>query len=403
MRIVEINTVNYSSTGKIMLDIADTLRSQGHIVYCYCAPNIGTLKRDGTRFIGDELSRNAAIAFCKLTGREDLALKMSTKAFLEDLDQIQPDVIHLHCIHGWFVNAPLLFEYIKVHNTRVVWTLHDCWPFTGHCTYFDAVGCNKWKEEGGCNNCPQKDVFPESLVDYSNHMFKVKKETFCGVQNMTLVTPSKWLASHVKESFLKEYKIKVINNGIDLKIFHEYQDCSAVQQKYGIDKKKYTLLGVAFQWETRKGLDVFLQLRERLGQDFQIVLVGTSAAIEKQLPEGIIAIRRTADQNELAQLYSCADLFINPTYEDNFPTVNLEALACGTAVVTFDTGGSAESIDPVCGTVVKKGDVDGMVKAIMYYYTSLPYSHSDCTGRAELYNKTKMARNYLKILEQKTK
>ena len=254
----------------------------------------------------------------------------------------------------------MLFSYIKKHNVPTVWTLHDCWSFTGQCPYFTIVRCDKWKT--GCHNCPQYKEYPASFYDNTKRMWKLKKKWFTGIGNMTIVTPSKWLAELAKESYLKEYPIEVINNGIDLDVFKPTP--SNFRERYGIPAETHIVLGVSFAWGYRKGLDCFVEMAEKLGEQYQIVLVGTDDEIDKNLPQNIISIHRTQNQKELAEIYSAADVFAMPTREENYPTVNMEAIACGTPVVTFNTGGSPEMLNEKVDRVVPVDDVNEMMSEI---------------------------------------
>lgn len=362
MKIFQINGGVFGSTGKIMFDIADIAHSQGHEVLC-AAPITSTNRnkqpKDPYIQIGSYYGRCLNVLLARLTGLEGCFAVLPTWRLLKQIDRFRPDVLHIHSIHNSYLNLPMLFHYIKRHNIRVVWTLHDCWAFTGHCAHFDMIGCEKWK--AGCRNCPQYNSYPKSYIDNSRTMYSLKKKWFCGVENLTIITPSNWLAGLVKQSFLKEYPVQVIHNGIDLSVFCPRE--SDFRKRYHCEEKTI-VLGVAFGWEKRKGLDVFVELSKRLEPHYQIVLVGTDAKVEKQLPPNIISIRRTQNQQELAVIYTAADVFVNPTREDNFPTVNMEAIACGTPVVTFNTGGSPEMLDDSCGAVVEKDDVDKLEKQI---------------------------------------
>lgn len=362
MKIFQINGGVFGSTGKIMFDIAETARQEGHEVLC-AAPITSTNrnKQPGQPYlkIGSFYGRCLNVLLTRLTGCEGCFAVLPTLQLLKQIDQFQPDVLHIHSIHNSYLNIPMLFRYIKRNNTRVVWTLHDCWAFTGHCAHFDMIGCDKWKT--GCRNCPQYQSYPKTYWDNSRIMYVLKQKWFRGVQDLTIVTPSHWLAGIVKQSFLGHYPVKVIHNGIDLSVFQPRE--SDFRKRYGCEEK-IVLLGVAFGWGKGKGLDVFVELGERLDDRYQIVLVGTDEQVEKELPQSIIAIRRTQNQQELAEIYTTADVFVNPTREDNYPTVNMEALACGTPVITFNTGGSPEMLDEACGAVVGKDDVDALEKQI---------------------------------------
>lgn len=363
MRIVQINGGAKGSTGKIMMGIAEVARAQGHEVMC--ASPITTTNRNagedcGYYRIGTFNSRRVNVALARITGFNGCFAWFETYKLLKKIDEFKPDIIHLHNLHDSYINLPMLFSYIKKHNVPTVWTLHDCWSFTGQCPYFTIAKCDRWK--AGCHNCPQYKEYPASLYDNTKKMWQLKKKWFTGVKNMTIVTPSEWLAGLAKESYLKEYPIQVINNGIDLDVFKPTH--SNFREQYGIPGDKYIVLGVSFAWGYRKGLDCFAEMAEKLGDKYQIVLVGTDGEIDKNLPKNIISIHRTQNQKELAEIYSTADVFAMPTREENYPTVNMEAIACGTPVVTFDTGGSPEMLNEKVDRVVPVDDVNEMMSEI---------------------------------------
>ena len=396
MKILSINTFNIGSTGNIMLNVADKAKTVG-IKTVVCCPK----SRDNSRrvvesqiLIGDRISRNAHIKLSQITGREGCFSYFATKKLLRQIDEYAPDIIHLHNIHGWYINIPLLFKYIKKKNIKTVWTLHDCWSFTGHCPHFVMQKCDKW--ETGCYGCPRYRQYPQSYVDNSKYMYKLKKKWFTGVNDMTIVTPSEWLAKLVKRSYLKDYPVKVINNGINLGVFKPTE--SDFRQKYGCQDKKI-LLGVAFDWGIAKGLDVFVELSKRLPSDYQIVLVGTNDAVKAQLPDNIIAINRTQDQAELAGIYTSADVFVNATREEVLGLVNIEANACGTPVVTFRTGGSPECIDETSGSVVDCDDVDALEKEIIRICELHPYSEEACLERARSFHMNDRFKEYVDLYE----
>ena len=363
MRIVQINGGAKGSTGKIMMGIAEVARAQGHEVMC--ASPITTTNRDagedcGYYRIGTFNSRRLNVALARITGFNGCFAWFETYKLLKKIDEFKPDIIHLHNLHDSYINLPMLFSYIKKHNVPTVWTLHDCWAFTGQCPHFTIAKCDKWKV--GCHNCPQYKEYPASLYDNTKKMWQLKKKWFTGVKNMTIVTPSEWLAGLARESYLKQYPIEVINNGIDLNVFKPTH--SNFRKQYGIPGDKYIVLGVSFAWGYRKGLDCFVEMAEKLDERYQIVLVGTDDEIDKNLPQSIISIHRTQNQKELAEIYSAADVFAMPTREENYPTVNMEAIACGTPVVTFDTGGCAETVDTSTGIIVSVNEIDKLIEAI---------------------------------------
>lgn len=268
------------------------------------------------------------------------------------MKEYDPDVIHLHNLHGYYINIEILFDALKQMEKPVVWTLHDCWAFTGHCAYFEYQGCDRWKR--GCEECPQKHNYPASyLLDQSKRNYQQKKTSICQLKELTIVSPSQWLANLVKQSFLRRYSLQVIPNGIDVEIFSPMQ--TKIKDQYGINGKK-VVLGVASEWSSRKGIQDFVKLADVLDENYQIVLIGR--VYDKVDKKNITFISRTSNRRELAEWYSAAEVLFNPTYEDNYPTVNLEAQACGTPVITYNTGGSPEGVK--MGWCVEKGDLLGV-------------------------------------------
>ena len=395
MKILEINIVNFASTGNIMRQVADVARSDGHEVICCFYANRNKAKDKDCIYIGNKVTHNIHKKLCRYTGYNGCFSVFSTWNFLRKVKKFGPDIIHLHNLHNCYINLPMLFKFIKKNDIKVVWTLHDCWSFTGQCPYFTASGCSKWKT--GCYDCPRFDKYPASKVDRTRKMWALKKKWFTGVSNMTLVTPSEWLSSLVKESYLKDYPVTVINNGIDLNVFRPVQ--SDFRKARGLEDK-YIVLGVASVWEERKGLDVFIELAGKLDDRFAIVLVGTNDEIDKKLPDRIISIHRTNDQKELAEIYTAADLFLNPTREENYPTVNMEAIACGTPVLTFDTGGCKEIVDERSGLVITDESIENIEKKVAEICTGHVFSEADCLKRAESFDSASKYRSYLQLFEQ---
>ena len=397
--IVSVNLGNFGSTGGIMRNISALAEEEGYLTYRAYPENVKNLppeERDIILCNSFVLRVNRKLA--EITGRNGCFAVISTLRFLSALNKIKPDILHFHNLHNSYINIPLLFGYVKKRNIRVIWTLHDCWSFTGRCPYFDMAKCNKWQT--GCGNCPYpKDGYPSALVDKTAKMWKLKRKWFTGVEDMTIVTPSQWLADLVKESFLKDYPVKVINNGIDLSVFKPTE--SDFRRKHGIDDK-YMLLGVADGWGARKGLDVFIELSKRLdSKKYQIVLVGTNDNVDKQLPDNIISVHRTQNQQELVEIYTAADLFVNPTREENYPTVNMESIACGTPVLTFRTGGSPEIPDETCGAVVDCDDIDALVSEIIRITEEKPFSQEACLQRAKAFDKDKLFGEYVNLYENR--
>ena len=395
MKVFFVNTVcGVGSTGKIATSLLQLLKEQGDegCVAFGVGEARGVAPGEAYRTVS-KTQYYAHNILSRLTGREGLFSAARTRTLVEQIKKYNPDVIHLHNLHGHYLNYEILFRYLAGAGKPVVWTLHDCWAMTGHCTHFAAVDCEQWKDR--CRSCKQLRQYPKCYTCGNvRDNYDRKRAAFTSIANMTLVTPSHWLAALTRESFLKDYPVQVIHNGIDLSVFRPVE--SDFRDRYNC-RGKYILLGVAFDWGYRKGLDVFVELSRRLDERFQIVLVGTNETLDKQLPENIISIHRTRDQQELAQIYTAADLFVNPTREEALGLVNVEALACGTPVLTFRTGGSPECIDPGCGCVVDCDDVDALEREIRRLENQRPFTAEACRARAEYFDVNKRFAEYLKL------
>ena len=392
MKIVQINTTcGVGSTGKICEGISGVLTAnhvENYILY--------SSKTDGYPLgIGCSDDRYIKIQALKsrIFGNYGFNSRRATAKIIGELDRIRPDIVHLHNIHGHDCHLGLLFDYLRQRRIKVVWTFHDCWVFTGYCPHFTMVRCGKWRE--GCRDCVQRREY-SWFFDRSRYLYEEKKRALEG-SDLTIVTPSAWLKGLVGQSFLQHCPVQVIHNGIDLGVFRPTG--SDFRSRYGLEGKKI-VLGVSFDWGAKKGLDVFVELARRLPDDYRIVLIGTDDATDRQLPDNVVSIRRTQDQRELAGIYTAADVLMNPTREENFPTVNMEALACGTPVVTFRTGGSPEMLDPTCGSVVDCGDVDAMEREIRRVCGERPYSEQQCTSKALEFDKNDRYKEYLKLYER---
>lgn len=362
--ILQINNIDMFSTGNIMLNIAKVARERGYQAITAskkCKMSTDLHRNDSNHiYIGNRISNTLHRYWSWMTDLQDTGSVFTTLKFIRQIDKINPDIIHLHDVLGWYLNMDILFRYIRKKNIPVIWTFHDCWAFTGRCIYFDSVDCQCWKT--GCGNCPQIHYMPRSWwFDLSAWNYKRKRKLFTAIKNMTIVTPSIWLKDLTKQSFLKQYDVQVINNGINL---HNFKPTTGLIFDELKKSGKKIILGVAGTWSARKGLDVFLQLEKELPDDLQIVIVGLAQNDFEQNTK-IKAISRTNNQQELAQIYTAAHVLVNPTFEDNFPTVNLEALACGTPIITYRTGGSPESVDENTGIVVEQGDYKTLYKSII--------------------------------------
>lgn len=401
-KLFQINvSLNYLSTGKIAEGIAMVAKNHGWNCYTAYSGRYGRPSNFPALMVSSKLEEYVHYAKSLLYDGQGLGSKHATRRLIRKIRTISPDVVHLHNIHGSFINYEIIFQYLQEQNIPIVWTMHDCWPFTGHCAYFDRVGCEKWKEL--CRACPQRHSYPKSLVDRCERNFLKKKMLFGSYDNLTLVPVSSWLGDLVSESFLKNKPIQVIHNGIDLKVFRP--TISDVRNRYSIGNK-CMLLGVANGFGGRKGLRDFIQLADLLGPEYKVVLVGATDEERQNIPNNVIALGKTENILELVKLYTTADIFLNPTYEDNFPTTNLEALACGTPVITYRTGGSPEALDDTTGIVVEQGNVFALAEAVKEIKKRIQgkngaFSTIECRKRAETYfNKDKCFEKYIKVYEQ---
>lgn len=395
-RIVSINLGNSESTGNIMRGITNSAIDLGYEAICAYPLRLKNNKILDKDIVICGIFHNLLSGMIdRLIGISNCGSFFSTWKLIRKLEKFHPEIIHLHNIHGGYINLPMLFRYMKKNNISLVWTLHDCWAFTGRCPHFVLSKCEKWKT--GCYSCPfPKNYYPATLFDTSKVMWKLKKKWFTSLKDVTIVTPSKWLAELVEKSFLKKYPIKVINNGIELEVFKPKE--SNFKKKYKIEKK-FVILGVSSGWSPRKGIDIFIKLSKELNENYQIVLVGTNDKIDKILPKNIISIHHTHNQEQLIEIYSAANVFLNPTREDTFPTVNIEALACGIPVITFKTGGSPEIIDNLSGIIVECDDLVGLKHAIELTCENKKFLKKDCLKRAKFFEKQKRFTEYIKIYD----
>ena len=400
MKVLEINSVcGIRSTGRICTDLADVLKAGGHTCrVAYGREQVPEKYREIAIRIGSENGVRWHGLQSRLLGHTGFYSKAATQKFIQEIEEYQPDLVHLHNLHGYYLHIGLLFDYLKEKQIPVVWTLHDCWAFTGHCAHFDEVHCDQWKTQ--CTHCVQTGTYPACwLRDNVKRNFEEKKQLFTALSNMVIVTPSRWLADHVKASFLGKFPVEVIHNGIDQNVFYPTE--GDFRKKYHLENK-HIILGVASAWSRSKGLYDFIELAKRLPDDHQIVLVGLTAKQIAEMPKGILCIERTNNAQELAEIYTAADVFVNPTWADTFPTVNIEALACGTPVLTYRTGGSPEIADVSCGCVVEPGDLDGLLREIDRIIHDHPYSREACLQRAAQYEKSKKFAQYIKLYEKLT-
>lgn len=354
-----INVVcGIKSTGRICTDLADGLAKQGHKVkIAYGREVVPKQYKKYAIRIGNDMDVDIHAGLARITDSSGFHSKFYTKQFIKWVKNFDPDVIHLHNIHGYYINVEMLFEYLRACGKRIIWTLHDCWSFTGHSVFCDAIDCRKWQT--GCKHCPQKLEYPRSFLDRSARNWKKKSKIFTNIPNLLIVTPSHWLAGLVKKSYLKNYTVTTIYNGIDTSCFYPLENDF---RKYYHLEDKFIILAVASTWNEKKGFNDYVKLAGMLDERYKIIMVGLTKRQIKDLPDLMFGLERTASTKELAAMYSASDVFLNLTYVDTYPTVNLEAAACGGKVVTYKTGGSPEGVEDVI--VVEKGNLNAVLDVL---------------------------------------
>lgn len=399
-KLLQINIeVNRGSTGRIAEQIGEIAIESGFESYICYARGYNPSRSNVIR-IGSKLSFLSHVLKTRLFGDQLRASTFATKKLISKIKEINPDIIHLHQLHGYYLDINIFFDFLVIFNKPVIWTLHDCWAYTGHCCYYERVSCKKWLTE--CSACPLKHYYPQSwFFDNSNKNYRVKKYLFNNVKDLTLVPVSNWLGSEVSLSFLKDKNILPIENGIDLRKFI-YSDPSSIRIKHNLGNKKI-ILGVASPWSDLKGLKDFVKLSEMVESDTQIILIGLTESQKKGLPENIIGISRLADPHDLARYYSLADVFVNPSIAESFGLVTVEAMSCGTPVVGYNVTATPELIAPGAGFVVEKGDIKGLMDKIKTVL-DLGRSHfSEATRKRVMdnYNHEKQYRKYIELYESK--
>jgi len=398
MKVLQINSVSgYGSTGRIVREIGEKIVASGGESYVAYGRKPEWAEKEAIR-IGGNWSCLMHGLRSRLTDGQGWGSEKATFDFIAGIRHIRPDIIHLHNLHGYYLNIRVLFEFLAEAGLPVIWTLHDCWPLTGHCTHFAYQGCEKWLT--GCGGCPQLRSYPASWTDRSAWNYRLKSGLFAAVRDMTVVPVSYWLGNIVRKSVLQQYPVEVIQNGIDTEVFRPV--IGNIRERYGIGER-FMILGVTNDWCRQKGLEDFRRLNEWIdSRKYVIVLVGLTAAQIRDLPREVIAVGRTKDVRELAAFYSAADVFVNLTWEDTFPTTNLEALACATPVITYRTGGSVEAVTPETGFVVDQGDLRALCRILDALYVNgvAPYREA-CRLRAETcFEKSICYERYIQLYNQ---
>lgn len=393
MKVLQINIFGNLSTGRIAVDLYRTLAEYGHTGILAFARNTTADNVPYIR-IGSKLEVCIDGVLTRITDRAGFFSKSSTRKLISEITQYEPDIVHIHNLHGYYINVELLFDFLKIWGKPVVWTLHDCWPYTGHCCYYSMVECNKWQTE--CSECPQTKAYPASLlVDNSRWNYKRKRELFTSLPNLNLVTVSNWLEKEVGKSFLKKIPCRTIYSGIDLNVFRPME--GSFRKKYSLENK-IIVLGVASTWDVRKGLNDFIRLSKMLDEDYRIVIVGVNESEKRRLTSRMIGISRTDSVQELAEIYSAADVFFNASVEETFGLPTVEAMACGTPAIVYNATALPEVVNQECGYIVEPHDLKAVVKILKdRQYETI--TKDSCIKQAEKYEKHKQFTHYIELYE----
>lgn len=388
MTVVQINCSANGSTGNIAKAIHRSLLDKGDDSYIFFGG--GTPTEKNMVRVGNYFSLHAHAVLSRNLGKQGYFSLYATKKLIRQLKKIQPDIIHLHNLHGSYLNLPLLFRYLKKSSANIVLTLHDCWLFTGKCPHFTVVGCDKWKES--CGNCPQLNIYPRSKVDTTSKCLLDKKKWLSGFgDRMHIVAVSNWLRDMAKQSYFSQYSIQTIYNGINIDIFRP-RDTVNIKNKYNLNDK-FVILGVSSNWNDQKGLMEFFRLSQQLSQNEVIVLVGLTQEQIKSMPQHIVGIQRTENQEELAELYSSADIFVNTSKEETFGLVTAEAMACGTPVIVYYSTACAEIVDQHNGYVMKMDQSEQL-------YAYIQRAKADALHVNTIYSDKIMVEKYIKLYEE---
>ena len=403
MKIIQINSCyGTGSIGRIVRDIDCMLRNYGLDSVCVYAENPQEPPMHGYK-MGNPIDKKIHALKTRVEGRQGYGSKMETKRLLRFLDKEKPNIVHLHNIHANYININILFKYLAKKNIVTIITLHDTWFFTGKCTYFTIVKCEKWKKY--CKHCPKNKMEVKSwFFDSSSRVFKDKMNKYKAIQKLYLVGCSKWIADCAKKSPLFEKRdIRVINNGVRLNIFRE-RDHEELKYRSGLSDR-FVILGFGNKWLYEENP----QMLENIIREFHnaiVVLVGCTdmdkAIYKKRYTSNQLQmISYINDVNELAKEYAKADVFINLTLEDNYPTVNMESICCGTPAITYDSGGSPEMVvHGETGYIIHKYDWDSLKSCILKIMNGRIDRHFCAEYGRMHFNQEKRYLEYLKLYKE---
>lgn len=399
MKVLMINSLcGVRSTGRVCTDLAVMLETQGHDVkIAYGRGNVPERFQKYAVRIGSELDIKCHGVKARLADASGFGSILATKRFLNWVEDYDPDIIHLHNLHGYYINVELLFQYLRHCGKPILWSFYDCWSFTGHCAHFDYNKCDKWQTE--CNRCAHLSEYPRSYLDKTAVNFQRKRQLFTGVPNLQLIVPSAWMRSMVEKSYMKDYPCHVLPNGIDLSQFSPRESNIRTQMEIG---DRHLVVGVSSVWHKMKGLDHINRLAQALPKEqYSILLVGGNDK-GNWIDPSILRISHTDSIAQLCEVYTAADVFINPTLQETQGLTTLEAFACGTPAVVFNSGGAAECVDDSCGIVVTKDDFTALKDAVLLACEQKSFAAEACFSKAKVYDKNARYQSFLQLYDDST-
>ena len=398
MKVLMINSVcGVRSTGRICTDLAQMLEAKGHTVkIAYGRMAVPENYQTYAHKIGGDLDVKLHGLKARLWDASGFGSKKATRRFIKWVEEFDPDIIHLHNIHGYYLNVELLFKYLRRCGKPILWSFYDCWSFTGHCAHFDYNGCAKWQT--GCQNCQFKKEYPKSFLDRSKQNYEKKRRLFTGIPNLQLIVPSKWMASMVSQSYMKEYPCHILPNGIDIE---QFSPVSGARDTY-VSEGQHLVLGVSSVWQKMKGLEHINKLAQSLPKDKYAILLVGGGEDKEPIDPSILRVHHTDSVKELCRIYTAADVFINPTLQETQGLTTVEAFACGTPAVVFNAGGAAECVDETCGIVVPKDDTKALLDGIIRVCEEKPFTREACRAKAEAYDKNTCYRAFMALYETMT-
>lgn len=400
MKVLQINAVyGHGSTGDIVRELLLNVKKVGGQSYIAVPEKIKNHNEvDGYIRIGNKIDYKLHSLSSRIFGMQGFSSKKSTLKLIKEIEKINPDIIHLHNLHSNYINIEYLFKYIRENKKPTIITLHDCWFLTGKCCHFLYDNCEKWKVK--CEKCiRKKKEIPSYFFDTSTKVYEKKKKLIGENPFVYVIGCSKWITEVARQSILNKRVIGTIYNGIDLSIFYPRKNNFRIKYKL---EEKYVILGMANKWLTKENEKTYEEILKFLKKDIILFLIGCTEEEIKKLPDNVLGVGFINDKNTLADYYSMADVFVNVTKVDSLPTVNIEAIACGTPVITYNSGGSAEILNSNVGISVEYGDIKGLILSIEKIKTKRKEEYIDqCVKHInENFEKNKCFEKYIDLYEK---